>query len=301
MFFKSSHIRAMDNDTLMRAAPAVFADRPHSKTSYGKETANSYLFLPTVKIVEGLRQNGWEVVAANQMGNTSSSDEANMTNKHALFFARRDSLGSAFNAGDVMPLIKLENSHNGLSSFALSTGFFRKACANGLTVPESIYAAPKVKHTMNLKDDVIAATYKVLNDFPQLMEMQRALSGLQLTNEEKMLLGDVAADVFFETAERNNMTGYAKSHRNDRYLIESQLIASRRYEDRKNDLWTVSNVIQENLIRGNVQVLNSALKLTSKRKVTSIDRDNDIHEKLFKITQHFANEKGIKIGAALSA
>lgn len=301
MFFKSSYIRPMSNETILKQAPAVFAERPHSSTSYGKDSQNSYLFLPTIKLVDGLRSNGWEVVSASQQGNSASSVESKMTNKHALFFARQDMLGTAFNAGDVMPLIKLENSHNGLSSFNLSTGFFRKACANGLTVPESIYAAPKVKHTVNLASEVIDATYKVLKDFPQLMEMQKALSGLQLTNEERLLLGDVAADIFFDRLERDNMQGYASKTRNERYLIENQLLASRRYEDRKTDLWTVSNVIQENLIRGNVQVLNSSLSITSKRKVTSIDRDNDIHDKLFKITQHFAKEKGLLIGTALSA
>lgn len=299
----------MDNQTIMKQAPAVFAEKPHSQTSYGKETSNSYLFLPTINLVEGLRSNGWEVVAANQSGNSASNQEAKMTNKHALFFARQDSLGKAFEYKDVMPLIKVENSHNGLSSFSLSTGFFRKVCANGLTVPESIYAAPKVKHTLNLRDDVIQATYKVMNDFPMLMEMQQALTGVTLSHEEKMLIGDVAADIFFSKEDRTLLNQLATIQKNDRYLIESQLTTARRYDDKKMDLWTVSNVIQENLIRGNVKIashakdrfgneLKSEFNLKSQRKVTSIDRDNDIHEKLFKITQHFAKERGILIGAA---
>lgn len=296
MFFKSSYVQPMTNDQIMRAAPAVFADRPHSKTSFGKESSNSYLFLPTAKIVNGLRENGWEVVAASQTMNSKTELENRMTNKHALFFARHDQIGRSFNAGDVMPLIKVENSHNGLSSFALSTGFFRKACANGLTVPESIYAAPKVKHTLNLANDVVEATYKVLNDFPMLMNMQRELGSLTLTNEEKLLIADVAADIFFDKDERKALETVAHRYHNDKYLLESQLIAPRRYDDRKSDLWTVTNVIQENLIRGNVRIV-SGNDLKSKRKVTSIDRDREIHEKLFKITQHFALEKGLKIGA----
>lgn len=299
MFFKSTYIQPMSNESIMRAAPAVFAERPSSKTSYGKDSSNSYLFLPTIKLVEGLRSNGWEVVAANQTKNSASSLEARMTNKHALFFARQDSIGREFNAGDVMPLIKLENSHNGLSSFGLSTGFFRKACANGLTVPESIYAAPTVKHTMNLRDDVIQATYKVLNDFPMLMEMQKSLSGLQLTQEEKFLIADVAADIFFDKEEKQKLNELSKTRRDDRYLLESQLITPQRYADRASDLWTVTNVIQENLIRGNIKTWQGqGHSMKHKRKVTSIDRDNEIHDKLFKITQHFAKEKGLIIGVA---
>jgi hypothetical protein len=299
MFFTSRHIQPLTNDQIMHKAPAVFAERPHTQTSYGKSSSNSYLFLPTIKLVEGLRSNGWEVVSAVQSGNQSSSAEAKMTNKHALFFARSDVFGRSFDVGETLPLVKLENSHNGLSSFALSTGFFRKACANGLTVPESLYSAPKVKHTLNLRDDVIEATYKVMNDFPMLMDMQKSLGALNLTREEIMLLGDVASDVFFTSEERQGMQETArKSFNGDRYLIGNQLTASRRYEDRKTDLWTVTNVIQENLIRGNVQVLNSDRRLAHKRKVTSLDRDREIHEKLFKITQHFAREKGLNLGVS---
>lgn len=298
MFFKSSHIAPMTDDQIRKSAPAVFCERPHSKTSFGKDSSNAYLFIPTLDLVQGMRTNGWEVVSASQTMNSATDTENRMTNKHALFFARQDALGRAFNQGDVMPLMKLENSHNGLSSFALSTGFFRKACANGLTVPESIYAAPKVKHTQNLRNDVIEATYKVLNDFPMLMEMQKTLGCLNLSNEEVMLLGDAAADIFFERAEREKLSERAKQWRNDKYLLESQLVKPRRSEDYKKDLWTVSNVIQENLIRGNVQIVAANGRLNSKRKVTSIDRDNDIHAKLFMLTQKFAELKGVKIGHA---
>lgn len=299
MFFKSTSIQAMNDDQIRKAAPAVYADRPHTKTSYGKDSSNSYLFLPTVNMVRGLRDNGWEVVSASQTMNSATDAEMRLTNKHALFFARKDVLGRGFNANDVLPLIKVENSHNGLSSFSLSTGFFRKVCANGLTVPESIYAAPKVKHTLNLQNDVIEATYKVLNDFPKLMEMQQALSSIQLNATDKLLLADIAAEIFFEKEERQKLDTYAKSRGSDRFTLDAQLITPRRWDDKKNDLWTVSNVIQENLIRGNVQVIASNGRLNSKRKVTSIDRDNEIHEHLFRITAHFAQEKaGIKLGVS---
>lgn len=298
MFFKSTVINPMSLDQIQKRAPAVFADRPHSKTSYGKDSSNAYLFLPTINIVEGLAKNGWSVVAAEQTMNAKSDIEARMTNKHALFFARTDSMGRNFNAGDVMPLVKLENSHNGLSSFGLSTGFFRKACANGLTVPESIYAAPKVKHTINLSNDVVEATYKVLNDFPMLMDMQKQLSSLMLTNEEKLLIGDAAADIFFNKEDRQALDEVAHRSGRVQYSLDAQLLTPQRWSDKGNDLWTVTNVIQENLIRGNVRVVKEGSRnLQSKRKVTSIERDNDIHEKLFKITQHFARERGLKIGA----
>lgn len=290
MFFRHG-IQALSTDQLRRNAPAVFAEAPKSSTS------EKYLFIPTINLVNGLQDNGWSVVSAVQTMNRKTTAEMRDTNKHALFFARSEMLGRNLdNVGDTTPLIKLENSHNGLSSFALSTGFFRKACSNGLTVPETLYSAPTVKHTRNMRDDVIEATYKVLNDFPMLMQMQNVLKSIELTEEEKFLLGDTAAEIFFSREERQDLNEVARKYRNDRYLLESQLVAAKRYEDRKTDLWTVTNVIQENLIRGNIQTVNNDKRLQYKRKVTSIDRDNEIHEKLFAMTQKFAELKGVKVG-----
>jgi hypothetical protein len=291
MFF-SHGIQVLNESQIMRNAPAVFATAPKSTTS------DRYLFVDTAQLLRGLSSEGWSCVSAVQTMNKATNAELRNTNKHALFFARSEMIGrNLHNVGDTTPLIKIENSHNGLSTFNLSTGFFRKACSNGLTVPETIYSAPKIRHTKDMYSSVIDATYKVLNDFPKLMQMEEALRSIQLSHEEKLLLGDTAAEIFFERSEREALNKISKTYRNDRYLLESQLISARRHDDRKSDLWTVSNVIQENLIRGNVRVVNNDFRLQYKRKVTSIDRDNDIHEKLFAMTQKFAALKGVKIGS----
>lgn len=291
-YFNSRQLSPLSNETLMRKAPAMFATAPKETTS------DNYLFIPTARLVDGLRGQGWEVVAAKQSMNRATSFANRDSNKHALFLARHEMLQRGANYGDSLPLLKLTNSHNGMSSFSLSSGFFRVVCSNGLTLPDSIYAAPKVRHTQDMASEVIDATYKVLNDFPTLIEMRNALSGIQLTNDEKLLLADAAADIFFDKEARNLNNMIAKTTKNDRYLIESQLISAQRYDDRKSDLWTISNVIQENMIRGNVRLATETGSLKSQRKVTSIDRDNDIHEKLFMMTQKFAALKGVKIGTA---
>lgn len=290
-YFTSRNIQALSNETLYRKAPAFFADNAKSTVS------ENYLFIPTIDIVDGLRSVGWEVVAAKQTMNRSSKPEALMTNKHALFLARTESLQRGANYGDSLPLVKLENSHGGTSAFGLSTGFFRMVCSNGLTVPESIYSAPRVRHTRNMIDEAKQATLTVLRDFPKLIEMKNALGGISLSNDEVMLLGDSAADIFFTREERERINTASRKARNpNAFLLEAQLVTARRYEDRKTDLWTVTNVIQENLIRGNVQLVSETGKVHSQRKVTSIDRDSDIHEKLFMLTQKFADLKGVKIG-----
>lgn len=291
-FFTAATLRPMSQEQIARKAPAVFAQGPSSKTS------SRYLFVSTEKLIESLNKKDWHVVAASQTLNRASSLDAKLTNQHALFLAHGNQLNNQFNAGDTMPLLKIENSHNGLSSFNMMTGFFRKACANGLTVPESIFAAPKVRHTINMANDVVEAAYTVLRDFPRLTEMQRELSQLTLNDEEKLLLLDSATEIFFDKEQIEANRRLALTTRQPRAEIDFQLGMPQRFADRKNDLWTVSNVIQENLIRGNVRLYNPETNtIRSTRKVTSIDRDSDIHDKLFRLTQKFAELKGLRIGA----
>ncbi len=298
-FFTQSTLKPMSRDQIAKKAPAVYAQAPHSKTS------DKYLFVSTERLVDSLNNKGWHVVAASQSMNRASTTEAVMTNKHALFLAPSNLIETQFNAGDTLPLLKIENSHNGLASFHMATGFFRKACANGLTVPDSLFSAPSVKHTTNMANDVVEAAYTVLRDFPRLAEMQRSLGSVNLNAEERLLLLDTAKDIFFdrETVQAhqeglNRRFRGASAHYMDSWTIENQLGAPKRFADKKTDLWTVTNVIQENLIRGNVQLANEQGTVRSQRKVTSIDRDNDIHDKLFRLTQKFAQLKGVTLAIA---
>jgi hypothetical protein len=292
--FFSAHrpIVALSDSNIMKQAPAVFAGAPKATTS------ERYLFVDTSDILNGLRENGWSCVSASQVLNRGTTEANRLSNKHALFFARTDSLSRELGLKETIPLLKVENSHNGLSTFGLSTGFFRKVCSNGLTVSEELYQAPKIKHVKNMRDEVIEATYRVLQDFPMLMSVTEKMQSVALNEEEKLLLADSVAHVLYSPEDRERMQQFARSARSgERALIERQLLATRRFDDRKNDLWTVSNVIQENIIRGNIQTLDSSGKLRFQRAVSSIDRDREIHDVLFKISAHFAKEKGVNIAA----
>lgn len=303
LYFNSRSLTAMTDNQLRAKAPAIFAENPHQRTS------DNYLFIPTINLVEGLRSVGWEAVAAKQSGNRKSSSEAKETNKHAIFFARTDALQRGANYGDSLPLVKLENAHNGSSAFGLSTGFFRILCSNGLTVPDSIYSAPRVRHVQNMVNEAKEATLTVLRDFPRLIEMRDSLASIQLSPEEKMLLADAATDIFFTREERQRVNAAYQKSRSGTWVrggyklapIEAQIAQPQYYDRGKNDLWTVSNSIQENLIKGGrINLVSETGDIRATRVVTAIDRDNDIHEKLFALTQKFAELKGVKIGLKAS-
>ena len=65
-----------------------------------------------------------------------------------------------------------------------------------------------------------------------------------------------------------------------------------REEDNKDDLYTVLNVIQENLLRGNISGVNkeSGRKFTSK-EINSISKDTEVNKGIWDIAERIASIK----------
>lgn len=282
MFFTSRQLNEINTERLQKLAPAVFAQNPHERTS------DRYLFIPTLQIVQELTKEGWAVVSAVQQRSRTQSKE---TGKHALMLVRRDLLGSQYNAGDVMPLLKIENSHNGLSSFCLQAGLFRKACANGLTVPDTLFLSPKVRHTTGINKETVEASFRILQDYPQLMGRVDALRSVSLNDDERMILAASASRIVFE---EDQIERTAQVYRQES-AVAQQLLAPKRYEDKKTDLWTTINVIQENAIRGNVKIVGETGKIKSAKQVQNIDRDSKINKELLTLAAKMAELKGVKV------
>jgi hypothetical protein len=286
MYFNSKQLRPMSLDEIHRAAPAVFAEQRASRTS------EKYLFIQPRNIVEELMKEGWAVVSAVQTA--SRSHESKETSKHALMLARRDAINTQFDVGDTLPLIKIDNSHNGLSSFKLMSALFRKVCANGMTVPDGYVSSPTIRHTQAMAGDVVEASYKLINEFPQLMEKIGALKSVTLNADEQRILARSAANIIFEPEQ-------ILLNDNLRRPIHEQLLISRRYEDRKDDLWTIANVIQENAIRGNVKILSENGTSKKTKAVKSIDRDSRINQELMTLAAAMAELKGVKVSDKIVA
>ena len=70
------------------------------------------------------------------------------------------------------------------------------------------------------------------------------------------------------------------------------LLVPHRDEDTNDDLYTVLNVIQENLLRGNITGTNveTGRRFTS-REITSISKDVDVNQGLWDIVERIASIK----------
>ena len=66
-----------------------------------------------------------------------------------------------------------------------------------------------------------------------------------------------------------------------------------RKEDRADDLWTVFNICQEKMIKGEYYATGANNKSRKQRKITSIKKDIDFNQKLWAIATNFITAKAV--------
>lgn len=280
MLFKNG----INDSNYLNYFPAVRAESAHSKMS------DKYLYVPTHKLVAGLEKAGFKVVGANQSRGKTPENRA--AAKHQVFLTPSKVEGSNMLVGQEIPLLALTNSHGGQSKVRFDNAFFRLVCSNGLMTMNHNYNMTSVAHRVGMEDEVIEAAWAAVAQFPKLIENITAMKDVTLTQDEKMFLAESSANLAFdpEQIELN------RKRNND---IAPKLLWSRRYEDRKDDLWTTFNVIQENVIKGGVKVFNETdkgqLSYRKTKQVGAIDRNTRLNQELMSLAEKMMQ---IKTGAA---
>jgi len=282
------YTKKLDLNHVQRVAPAVFTAQPKSTTS------NDYLFIPTSKILTGLMDNGFSIVAVKQQGSRKEGQE--LYAKHVIHLMH-DSQQQELKQNGEYPLLRLQNSHDAKSSFQLSTGIFRLVCSNGIVIPENELNSARIVHNLNTDQETIEASFKVISNHQNELEMIDNMKRIELTQDEKMLLADSSKRLIFD----KDIVAL-----NDRAKIDinRKLLQARRRDDKASDLWTVFNVIQENAIRGGIQIArpsdkgNYRVRGTDERMnyrrtkaVNSIDSDKKINIELMTLAQEMAKIK----------
>lgn len=174
---------------------------------------------------------------------------------------------------EYIPELILLNSHNAKQSIQLKLGFFRFACANGIIAGNSVNCF-KAKH---INFDYNALT-QFINKIPELAEQASEqidkLSSKFIGDDFKRAFAFNALDIkgYWDTKTGNR----ALERRNTAFkmaLLES-MTKPKRQQDAGNDLWSIFNIVQENLIRGNRFI----------RPINGITKQVDINSKLWNDT-----------------
>jgi len=183
------------------------------------------------------------------------------------------------------PEIILINSHDGLSSYRLMAGIYRVVCSNGLIAGTS-YDEIRIRHQGDIMGEIIDGTYRVIETSKKMISLAEQMSSITLSLPERVIFAEAAHSIRFDD---NNSVGGG--------IEPSKLLAPRRYaETNKNDLFTVFNVVQENLIKGGVKGYtkdkNGYLKRVSTRAINSIDQNTALNRALWTLAEKMMQLRG---------
>lgn len=222
--------RALTEDELFKIAPSIFADAPHPSRS------EKFRPIATIDVVRDLTKAGFAVVGA-MATRVRSPDRVNY-NKHLLRIRRLD--GTQRAVGDTVFEMLLKNANDGTGPYDLMAGLFRIACLNSLVSALASLDAIRIRHTgKDVAQKVVDGTFRVMSAAEATLDAPVKWSQIQLDEVRQLEFATKAHELRFGDSET--------------LVTPQQLLMPRRSQDVKKDLWSVFNVVQENVIKGGVQ------------------------------------------------
>lgn len=259
-------VKPLSNEQLKQQAPTLFTSNAHS------EVSSKYHFIPTIDVIEEIKSHNWHPVSVSQAGVRDLQKEGYQ--QHCVRFRHFEDL---LNPNDNAVELLLFNSHDRTKAFSISAGIFRFVCSNGLVISDSVFESYKIKHLGDKANDVATAVLNIAAIKPKLMKKIEKLESIKLNDSEKQSFAKSSIPLRFEE--------HLEVNPND-------LLLPNREEDFKDDLYTTLNIIQENLIRGNIKGINKQTnrKFTSKQ-ISSISTDAKLNKELWDMAEKIAGIK----------
>ncbi len=245
--------RPLTHEELMQVVPSVFSEDRHESRS------DRYAYIPTITLLENLQREGFQPFFACQSRVRDPGKREHT--KHLLRLRRAGQI-----TGMQVPEIILLNSHDGSSSYQMLPGYFRSVCTNSLVCGQS-FGEIRVPHRGDISDKVIEGAYEVLSVFDRVEEKREAMQSLQLPPPAQQALAKAALTYRF-----------GEEHQP---VTTAQVLTPRRREDYGQDLWTVWNTLQENLLKGGLPGRTVQGKRTHTRAINGIDGDVRLNRALW--------------------
>lgn len=260
---------SLTNDQIQKNAPSAFAGQPYEKQS------DRYAFVPTSVVIDGMRSRGFFPVEARQ--SSSRIDGKEFFTKHMIRF---QSQADICQLGDSLIEMILINSHDGTSRYVLAMGVKRLVCLNGMMVSERLAESFKIRHTGNILDEVASGTEALMIQAPKVANAIKTWRQITLASEEQKALAVAAHSLRFDQGSSLAQT-----------VEPERLLSTRRYDDNGDDLWSVFNRIQENVIRGMSRRLVYRRMVPATRGVKSINEDVRLNRAMWTSAEKMAELK----------
>jgi hypothetical protein len=267
------HQRFLTEDEIRSAAPSVFATTAHESRSA------RFRPIATIDVIRMLDQEGFGVVGAKQ--SVARLEDRKYFTKHMLRLRKKDEVQRR--VGDTVFEVLLKNANDGTAAYDLLSGLFRIRCLNSLVAMDTQMSTQRVRHSGDVAPKVIEGVFSVVKDAERALNAPDQWGQLQLAAPEQMFLAEAAHAIRFPVDENNNQTTNVKPE---------QMLHVRRTGDIGDDLWTVFNRVQENVVRGGLNNYGynaeGRFRRAHTREVKGIDQSTALNRALWTLGEKMA-------------
>lgn len=166
-----------------------------------------------------------------------------------------------------VPEILIINSNDGSSSLRIEAGLFRTICANGLIVKSSSIGSTRIRHIDVTAERVIEGANYVIHQAREAARRIDSFRARVLTKDEVFRFATGASAIW-----------------GDR-VPPRALLEARRTEDQGNELWSVFNRVQENLIKGGITGRSATGRATRTHGIRAMDNSIKVNTKLWELAE----------------
>lgn len=264
-------------EELKEIAPSIFTKKGSDKTS------TKYTHIPTDRVIKDLELLGWGVVDAKEVN--ARQDKGYQ--KHLVVFRNPDvSINKKSTNVDgevfediVFPQILVTNSHDGKNSFKFQAGLYRMVCENGLVIADQQFEDYTIRH-MGYDFEALQNVIKdMISNLDLTVESMNKMRKIELDENQQFEFAKKLLDIRVE--------GTDNMYKEDQI---GDILVPQRKEDFGDDLWSVFNRVQENIVEGNFKYYN-AKTLGSERQarpIKNFKQDMDVNKKLFSAALEYA-------------
>ena len=264
-------------EELKEIAPSIFTEKGSDKTS------SKYTHIPTDRVIKDLELLGWGVVDAKEVN--ARQDKGYQ--KHLVVFRNPDvSINKKSTNVDgevfediVFPQILVTNSHDGKNSFKFQAGLYRMVCENGLVIADQQFEDYTIRH-MGYDFEALQGVIKdMISNLDLTVESMNKMRKIELDENQQFEFAKKLLDIRVE--------GTDNMYKEDQI---GDILVPQRKEDFGDDLWSVFNRVQENIVEGNFKYYN-AKTLGSERQarpIKNFKQDMDVNKKLFSAALEYA-------------
>jgi len=268
--------KATSIDELKIRVPAAFSTHESPKLS------TRYSFVPTDELIAAFEKTGWLPAFAKQNGVSPYA-------RHMIRFFNPD-LGFDFmnlKGDNVKPQFILDNSHNGGSPAMGHMGIFRLVCTNGLIVAmPGMFTSVKLRH--------VGIDVEELKQLMSVVAEQYSIIGKHISDMQQVVLNNDQREEFVIKAIANREPhvfiqpdGTVDFKKVTAIMNPTQIVEPLRGEDKKEDLWTVFNIVQERLVKGEFERHTVNGRRTRPRGITNATRNIEFNKTLWTIAESY--------------